>query len=104
MNARDSLTECETYYMELIYPEFLRFKDRVAVPYTALYASVCLAARAGDCKSLTKKHRWFESIPAHQVLESHNAGTLMNRRERTVLRNRARKVTISSIQGAIGLV
>jgi hypothetical protein len=21
-------------YMELIYPEFLRFKDRVAVPYT----------------------------------------------------------------------
>ena len=23
-------------YMELIYPEFLRFKDRVAVPYTAL--------------------------------------------------------------------
>ena len=23
--------------MELIYPEFLRFKDRVAVPYTALY-------------------------------------------------------------------
>ena len=24
--------------MELIYPEFLRFKDRVAVPYTALYA------------------------------------------------------------------
>ena len=24
-------------YMELIYPEFLRFKDRVAVPYTASY-------------------------------------------------------------------
>ena len=27
-------------HMELIYPEFLRFKDRVAVPYTALYGSV----------------------------------------------------------------
>ena len=51
--------------MELICPEFLRFKDRVAVPYTALYAWVCLAARAVDCKSITKKHRWFESTPAH---------------------------------------
>ena len=26
--------------MELIYPEFLRFKDRVAVPYTALCQSI----------------------------------------------------------------
>ena len=32
-------------YMELIYPEFLRFKDRVAVPYTA-YTPLAQRTRA----------------------------------------------------------
>ena len=29
------------------------------------YGWVCLAARAADCKSVTKKHRRFESCPIH---------------------------------------
>ncbi len=41
---------------------------------------VCPAARAADCKSVTKKHRRFESCPIHlclRVREAYGAALLM---------------------------
>ena len=55
-------------YMELIYPEFLRFKDRVC---GTLDRIICVGM--GSWRShLTvnqarKIHRWFNSSPAHQA-------------------------------------
>ena len=37
--------------MELIYPEFLRFMDRVAVPYTAYMPRYTVSSSGADCKS-----------------------------------------------------
>ena len=46
----------------------LRAKSRVQIPPELFYGSVCLAARARDCKSPTKKHRWCNSSQAHYML------------------------------------
>lgn len=35
-----------------------------------------LAARAADCKSATKKHRWFEYIPAHLINKKRTLGVI----------------------------
>lgn len=37
------------------------------------YGWVCLAARAADCKSVTRKHRRFDSCPIHLCLRVREA-------------------------------
>lgn len=34
-----------------------------------IYGRVCLAARAVDCKSITKKHRRFDSYLSHHFMQ-----------------------------------
>ena len=50
---------------ELIGSEWVNYWLAGSNPVYGDYGSVCLVARARDCKSPTKIHRRFESYPAH---------------------------------------